>query len=223
MIENTDKLFITRKRKKWKFAHFNEWSNCFEIVQVSPEQWQQPLVVEIGAGTADLSVGLAKIQPQNNFVAVDVKADRLYTGAKFCLQNNLTNIAFVRAHAAQITNVFSAHTVNKLWITFPDPFPRNRQAKHRLTHPSFLKNYQQLLVPNGVVHFKTDNRQLFLWSLEQIIVQGWHITELSFDLHKSNLPEHYKITTYYERKFMAQDVPINFASFTPPAVTAPAC
>lgn len=216
MIENTDSLFITRKRKKWKFAHFADWQNCFEVAEVKTSQWAHPLVIEIGAGTADLSVGLAKLQPQNNFVAIDVKADRLYTGAKFCLQNDIKNINFVRSHAAQIENLFKPHTVDEVWITFPDPFPRDRQAKHRLTNRAFLKIYKSLLAPNGMVHFKTDNRELFLWSLEQIVADGWHITELSFDLHKSDLPEHYKITTFYERKFMAQDVPINLVSFVRP-------
>jgi tRNA (guanine-N7-)-methyltransferase len=173
-------------------------------------------VVEIGAGTADLSVELAQQERGTHFVAVDVKADRLYTGAKFALEHNLDALAFVRAHADQLPAIFVPGSVSELWITFPDPFPRKRQAKHRLTHPHFLHIYQTLLVPGGTVHFKTDNRELFLWSLEQIVATGWSITELTLDLHQSNLPESYKITTFYERKFLTQGLPINYVQFLPP-------
>jgi tRNA (guanine-N7-)-methyltransferase len=95
---NTEKLFITRKRKKWKFAHFNQWPNCFQANQVRSDQWQKPLIIEVGAGTADLSVALAKKQPKSYFVALDIKSDRLYTGAKYCLQEGVHNISFVRTH-----------------------------------------------------------------------------------------------------------------------------
>ena len=211
-------LYITRKRKKWKFAHFALWPHCFEGHQITSAKWadyfgsQQPVVVEIGAGTADLSVGLSQRHPQTHFVAVDVKADRLYTGAKFVLEHELKNLAFVRAHASQLTAVFAPKSVQQLWLTFPDPFARTKQAKHRLTHPNFLQKYRDLLAPDGKLRLKTDNLPLFLWSLEQLVQQGWHIQELSFDLHQSGLPEDYKITTYYERKFTAEDKKINYLS-----------
>lgn len=216
----SDQLFITRKRKKWKFAHFDQWQNCFQANVVGPDFWrhhfahQLPLVVEIGAGTADLSVGLARQDSQRNFVAVDVKSDRLYTGAKVAQAENLGNVAFVRAQLRQMSDLFAPSSIAELWITFPDPFPRDKQAKHRLLHPAFLAIYGKLLTPDGFLRFKTDNRPLFLWSLEQLVAQGWRINELSFDLHQSDLSASYKITTRYERKFMAQDVPINYLSAT---------
>jgi tRNA (guanine-N7-)-methyltransferase len=214
----TEKLFITRKRKKWKFAHFDEWSNCFEARDVSPQFWnkhfaiKQPLVVEIGAGTADLSVGLARAQRDKNFAALDVKSDRLYTGAKVALNEPIENIVFVRAQLREMSDLFAPHSISELWITFPDPFPRDKQAKHRLTHPKFLDVYTKLLVPGGVLRFKTDNRELFLWSLEQLVAQGWQLRELSFDLHESDLPEDYKITTHFERKYMEKGIAINYVS-----------
>jgi tRNA (guanine-N7-)-methyltransferase len=218
---DTDKLFITRKRKKWKFAHFDQWENCFQASNVTPELWvsyfpkKQPLVVEVGAGSADLSLGLARIDVNHNFIAVDIKSDRLYTGAKLALKENMSNLAFVRAQLRQMSELFAPRSIDELWVTFPDPFPRDKQAKHRLTHSNFLKIYRTLLTPNGVLRLKTDNRELFLWSLEQLVAAGWHITELSFDLHESQLPDAYKITTYYERKFMAQGLPINYVTATP--------
>lgn len=220
---NTENLFITRKRKKWKFAHFDEWPHCFALDEASPATWPEffgaagDLVLEIGAGTADLSVGLAGLRPTEHFVALDIKSDRLYTGAKFALEHKRENMAFVRAHARDITKLFAPASVKELWVTFPDPFPRKKQAKHRLTHPAFLAQYATLLAEDGVLHFKTDNRELFLWSLEQLVQQGWQVSELSFDLHESNLDAEYKITTAYERRFMAEGTPINLVSALPPA------
>jgi tRNA (guanine-N7-)-methyltransferase len=220
MIKNPDSLFITRRRKKWKFAHFDDWANCFSRDEVTPEFWatyfvpDMSLNVEVGAGTADLSVGLARVSPEQAFVALDVKSDRLYTGAKTALQEGLPNLAFVRAHANDLPKFFKPRTVQTFWITFPDPFPRKRQAKHRLTHPHFLKQYEALLQPGGEIHFKTDNRALFLWSLEQIVANGWQIEALSFDLHDSDLPQFTKITTAYERRFMAEGIPINYCRMT---------
>lgn len=227
MALDTDKLFITRKRKKWKFAHFDEWQNCFQLAEVTPKTWhdyfgnERPLIVEIGAGTADLSIGLASTHPDQQFVAVDIKSDRLYTGAKYANEHRLHNIAFVRAHMNEIGKIFSAGSIQELWITFPDPFPRDKQAKHRLTHPSFLAKYKPLLTNDGVIKYKTDNRELFLWSLEQIVAQGWRIRELSFDLHESDLSADYKIPTFYERRFQAEGVPINYVAFEPMTAAMP--
>lgn len=214
----TSELFITRKRKKWKFAHFDEWPNCFSAQEAENKDWpayfenNNPLVVEVGAGTADLSVGLAGRPARHNFVAVDIKSDRLYTGAKFSLEHKVKNIAFVRSGITGITNLFAPQSAQEVWITFPDPFERKKHAKHRLTHPAYLARYRQILMEDGKVHFKTDNRELFLWSLEQIVADGWHITELSFDLHESQLPDEYKITTAYERRFIKEGIPINFVT-----------
>lgn len=219
MIETANKLFITRKRKKWKFAHFNEWPNCFNRDEVRPEFWgsyfgnSRPLVLEVGAGTADLGLALAKADTHKNIVALDVKSDRLYTGAKAAQSLAIKNIAFLRCNLNDIAEVFAPQSVEELWITFPDPFPRKSQAKHRLTHARFLDMYSKLLIPQGIVRFKTDNRELFLWSLEQIVASSWQLQELSFDLHESELSDTYKITTAYERRFINQGIAINYCSF----------
>ena len=215
-MSDNGRLFITRKRKKWKFAHFDEWPNCLSQSEVRPERWPSPLTVEIAAGTADLALELARREAGRQLVAVDIKSDRLYTGAKQALAEGLTNITFVRAHLGSVGELFAARSVGELWLTFPDPFPRKRQAKHRLTHPDFLRRFAPLLSAEGRLYFKTDNRPLFLWSLEQLVAQGWRLCELSFDLHESPLAERYKITTAYERRFLAEGIPINFLSALPP-------
>src|SRR4051794_25983584 len=124
----SEQLFITRKRKKWKFAHFDEWPNCFQSKDVTPAMWlsyfdaERPLVVEIGAGTADLSIGLARAEQDKNFIPVNIKSDRLYTGAKVALNEPIKNIAFVRAQLREMSDLFASHSMSELWVTFPDPF-----------------------------------------------------------------------------------------------------
>lgn len=175
---------------------------------------QQPIVLELAAGNAQFSLELARRYPEQNFIAIDIKSDRLYTSAKKALQEKVENIAFVRTHMNELTQLFAPNSIDEIWLTFPDPFPRKRSAKHRLTHPYFLDQYASLLKDTGEFKFKTDNRDLFLWSLEQFVTQKWHLAELSFDLHESNLPNDYKIKTHYEQKFTTQGIPINFAGLT---------
>jgi tRNA (guanine-N7-)-methyltransferase len=165
-------LVITRRRKKWKFAHFNAYPNCFsfdknedliiKIKEYLPKN--RPIVLELAAGTAQFSLELAKRHPDQNFIAIDIKSDRLYTSAKRALEEGIANIAFVRMPISKIGEVFKEKSVDIIWLTFPDPYPRKRSAKHRLSHPSFLQYYRKILMSTGKLYFKTDNRDLFLWS-----------------------------------------------------------
>lgn len=220
-----DGLMITRKRKLYKFAHFDAWPNCFSYsaknsnAKTKLNAYLQgdtlqaaPLVLEVAAGTALFSVEMARRHPEKNFIAIDVKSDRLYTGAKKAQEEGIGNVAFLRMHLSDVEQFFKDMTVETIWLTFPDPFPRKRSAKHRLTHISYLRQYRNILGVNGKLNFKTDNRELFLWSLEQFVKEKWHIHELSFDLHESLLPEDYKIMTSYEKRFSAQNISINFVS-----------
>lgn len=212
MLDPKDYI-ITRKRKKYKFALFANSPICFEY-----EQWQNTSVdtLEIGAGTGFFGVALAQHSPQKSVVAVDVKADRLIKGASRATEQQVANIRFLRARADQLNEAIQPHSVENLWITFPDPFPRERSQNRRLTNPKFLNIYKNLLKKDGALHFKTDARNLFDWSLEQLVRQGWTINELSFDLHESPLPDHYKIETTYEARFRSEGLPIYFVKATPP-------
>lgn len=202
-----NEFIIIRKRKKYKFALYANSPLCFEY-----EQWQKSSVdiLEVGAGTGFFGVSLAMAEPDKQVVAFDVKADRLQQGAYRAGASNLTNIRFLRARADQLPELFDEQSLEQVWITFPDPFPRERSAKHRLTHPNFLRVYTRLLKPGGKLYFKTDARELFNWSLEQLVSEGWQIDELSFDLHESGLPLEYKTETTYESRFRAEGIPINF-------------
>lgn len=210
---NPKDFIITRKRKLYKFALFNNSSICFEF-----DEWKKDEThnLEIGAGTGLFSEALAAQNPGKKFVAVDVKADRLVKGAQQAELDGLNNIRFLRARADQLLQAFAPHSVKYLWVTFPDPFPRNRNAGRRLTHPTFLRLYAELLAEDGAFYFKTDAKELFDWSLEQLVVEGWQIQRLSFDLHESNLSKNYKIMTTYERRFVNEGLKINFVKALPP-------
>ncbi len=220
-----DGLFITRKRKKWKFAHFDSYANCFsymrggdpKIIQKALKQYfktQCPLILELAAGNAQFSLQLAKKYPNFNFIAIDIKSDRLYTSAKQALEEGVNNIAFIRMSIHEISNVFTKNSVDTIWLTFPDPFMRKRSIRRRLSHPIFLRQYRDVLIDKGLLKFKTDNRDLFLWSLEQLVAENWLLHELTFDLHESNLPDDYKYKTYYEQKFIDEGSSINFCRLT---------
>ena len=210
---NPDDFVIVRKRKKYKFAKFHNAENCFELDEWRDfYQQRQPGVsrLEIGAGTGLFSVELAARYPDKLFAAIDVKADRLQKGAYIALERGLKNIYFIRARADQVGDLFALSTLENIWVTFPDPFPKKRAAGRRLTHPYFLRRYAQLLRSSGELLFKHDDRDFFCWSLEQLVAEKWQITELSFDLHESSLDDEYKIMTTYEQRWLNEGKAINF-------------
>ncbi len=210
-------FIITRKRKKYKFALFANSPLCFEL-----GEWKrQPAsVVELGAGTGLFSVEQATRHPEQTFVAIDVKADRLQKGARIAEDRGLTNIFFVRARADQIAEVVAPGSLQALWLTFPDPFPKKRSAGRRMTHPNYLHQYAQLLAkgsrPLAALYLKHDNREFFQWSLEQLVAEKWHIDELSFDLHESDLSDDYKILTTYETRWLGEGLTTNFVKASKP-------
>lgn len=205
-------FIITRKRKKYKFAKFANSPLCFEF-----EEWQQSAVdvVEVGAGTGLFSVELAARHPEKLFVAMDVKGDRLQTGAYEAEARGLTNIRFVRARADQLGEMIRDHSVEQIWLTFPDPFPKKRSAGRRLTHPTFLYTYTKMLLTEGALYLKHDSREFFSWSLERLVACGWHLDELSFDLHESDLSDDYKVPTTYETRWLNEGQVTHFVRARP--------
>lgn len=204
---NPDDFVISRKRKKYKFAKFFNAPNCFEF-----EQWQKQAadIVELGAGTGLFGLELAARHPDKQVVCLDVKADRLQKGAYAALERGITNIRFVRARADQIDQLFEPYSLEALWITFPDPFPRERSARRRMTHPIYLEKYALLLKKGGALYLKHDDRDFFCWSLEQLVSEKWRIDQLSFDLHESSLADDYKIMTTYELRWLSEGLRTNF-------------
>lgn len=211
---NPDDFVITRRRKQYKFAKFHNSPLCFEL-----DEWRRrdTDVIEIGAGTGLFSVELASRYPDRQFVAIDVKADRLQKGAYEAESRGLTNVVFLRARADQLNECFKPNSLASIWVTFPDPYPKKRSAGRRLTHPTFLGIYKNLLRADGSLLIKHDNRDFFHWSLEQLVAEKWKIDELSFDLHESDLSDDYKIMTTYENRWLGEGGVINFVHATRPS------
>lgn len=210
---------ITRKRKKYRFALFREATNCYELdawrsSKVSERLFaQQALTVEVGAGTGLFLVEVARRHPGKLYIALDVKADRLQKGAREALKLGLDNIWFVRARADQLLEVVQPHSVQELWLTFSDPFPRRRDAKRRLTHAQYLEMYRKAHVDkNARINIKTDDQGLFHWTLEQLVATKWRLRELAFDLHNAPLSAEYKIMTTYERRWTTEGRTIYFVA-----------
>ena len=206
-----NQFIITRKRKKYKFALFHNSPLCFEFDEWVPHQVD---VVEIGAGNGMFVVELATRHPEQVFVAVDIKGDRLQKGAREAEARGLNNVFFVRARADQIDQLVKQNSLEQIWVTFPDPFPRKHSAGRRLTHPNFLKKYSSLLKSDGSLLIKHDDHIFFCWSLEQLVAEKWQIKELSFDLHESALSDEYKIMTTYEQRWIGEGKTINFVRVT---------
>jgi len=204
---NPDDFVITRRRKKFKFAKFANSPICFEL-----DEWKKTAVdvVEVGAGTGLFSVELAARHPEQTFLAVDVKGDRLQKGAYEAEVRGLNNIRFLRARADQLLEVVKPTSVEQIWLTFPDPFPKKRSAGRRLTNKTFLYTYTKMLKKSGALFLKHDSREFFFWSLEQLVAYHLRIDELSFDLHESDFSDDYKIMTTYEKRWLGEGSPTNF-------------
>jgi tRNA (guanine-N7-)-methyltransferase len=209
---NPDDFVIKKRRKLYKFALFSNSEICFEL-----DQWQKQAIdiIELGAGTGLFAVELAARHPDQTFLAVDVKADRLQKGAALAVERGLENIWFVRARADQLDQLVPEHSLTALWSTFADPFPKKRSAARRMTHPYFLRLYHKLLSTDGSLFVKHDNRDFFNWTLEQLVTQQWAIDELTFDLHNSDLSDDYKILTTYEMRWLNEGLVTNFVHSSP--------
>lgn len=201
-----NEFVISRKRKKYKFAKFSNSPLCFEL-----DNWDKSSVdvIEVGAGTGLFSVELADRHPDQTFVAVDVKADRLQKGAYEAEARGLTNVRFLRARADQLPDCFDEHSAQGIWLTFADPYPKQGSAGRRMSHPTYLKKYASLLAAGGSFLLKHDSIDYFTWSLEQLVSERWYFKELSFDLHESELSSDYKIMTTYEKKWIGEGSSIN--------------
>lgn len=203
-------FIISRKRKLYRFALFHNSPLCSEF-----DEWDKsymPDVIEIGAGNGRFAVELATRHPNQKYVAIDVKGDRLQNGARLAEERGLQNIRFLRARADQIDELFTHGSLDAVWVTFPDPFPKRRSAGRRLMHPVYLAKYTQLLAGDGALYLKHDNRDFFQWSLEQLVAEKWHIAELSFDLHESDLDDDYKIMTTYETRWIGEGLVTNIVA-----------
>ena len=155
------------QKKLQRFEELKTFSNVLQFPENMPGKWNSffnnshPIVLELACGKGEYAVSLGKMFPEKNFIGVDLKGNRIWVGAKKALENNLNNVAFLRTQIDKIADYFAKNEVSEIWITFPDPQLRNSKAKKRLTHPKFLRSYQQFLIPGGLIHLKTDSPNLY--------------------------------------------------------------
>lgn len=166
-----------------------------------------PLHVELGCGKGDFITGMARRYPEINFIGIEAQLDVAYAAAKKVREANLTNVRILVFNIEGITNIFEESEVDRFYINFCDPWPKARHAKRRLTHRNFMNCYKGLLKQGGQIHFKTDNRPLFDFSLEEFAEIGCRVEDISFDLHCEERPDN--IRTEYEEKFSAKGFKIN--------------
>lgn len=164
---------------------------------------QAPLAVEIGSGKGQFIIGMAKKYPELNFIGIEMQSDALVMALKLALQTeDLPNLRLLWSRGEEVSDFFMPGSVEALYLNFSDPWPKNRHAKRRLTHPNFLSSYQEILKPEGELCFKTDNRGLFEYSLVTLANYPMKFKEVSLDLAACKDPDN--VITEYEAKFMAK-------------------
>ncbi len=212
------------QKKLQRFADIKNFANVLEYPEHMQGQWNNffknnnQIILELACGRGEYTLGLSELFAQQNFIGVDVKGNRMYIGAKKALEQNRTNAAFLRTQIEKLALYFSPAEVDEIWITFPDPQLRVSKAKKRLTHPRFLRLYQQILKPSGVIHLKTDSPDLYLFTKKVIELYGLNIVEDCNDVYRqAYIKEELKIKTHYESLDIAQSKKIHYLKFTLPA------
>jgi len=222
---------MSRRRKLEKFAALLEYPHVYEMTEPGSSLvrkslteeidmkglWKpnafgnnSPLCVELACGRGEYSVGLARLHPQRSHLGIDIKGARIYQGATIALEEKLKNVAFLRIKIEQITAYFAPGEIDEIWITFPDPFAA--KPNRRLTCPMFLDRYYELLASGAKVHLKTDDTDLYEYSVEvaqehtkfDIIEQCENISE------RRKLDSELNLTTYYEKKHLIDNKTIKY-------------
>jgi tRNA (guanine-N7-)-methyltransferase len=173
-----------------------------------------PLTLELACGRGEYAVGLGRMFPEQHFIGIDLKGNRIWKGASIANKDGLTNVAFVRSQIELTSNYFSKNEVDEIWVTFPDPQLRWSKSKKRLTHPKFLRLYQQFLKNDGIVHLKTDSPLLYNFTLKVIELYGLHLIYKTDNLYaEQNIDPRCLIKTYYEGLDIAQSNKIHYIQF----------
>ena len=190
------------------FAYKGRWNELFF-------KNNHPIVLELGCGKGEYSVGLAKRYPQKNFIGIDIKGARFWRGAKTATDENITNVAFLRTQIELIECCFAPEEVSEIWITFPDPQIKYKRTKHRLTNADFLTRYQHILAPEGYIHLKTDSEFMHGYTLGLLHGAGHKVLYANHNIYNSDgVPEEVtEIKTFYEQFYLEQNKPITSIRF----------
>lgn len=208
------------QKKLKRFAEIASFANVLEYPTDIAGKWHDhfgnhhPITLELACGKGEYSVGLATLHPERNYIGVDIKGNRIWVGAKQCIERKLTNVAFIRSQIGLIQNYFVPKEVNEIWLPFPDPQLRSSKCKRRLTHPEFLRKYQQILSPGGYIHLKTDSPVLYRFTKTVIELYGLELFHDSDDIQDDvkQIPE-LLIKTHYEGLDIAKSNRIHYLKF----------
>jgi len=216
------------KNKLAKFAELETYPHVFQMSSTDLQsgssfplkgKWNenffknnQPIVLELGCGKGEYTVGLAKMFPQKNFIGVDIKGARLWTGAKEVFEKEIKNVAFLRTNIEMISCFFGENEVSEIWLTFPDP--QMKKTTRRLTATNFMRLYQQIVKPDGLIHLKTDSNFMFTYTSEMVKSNNYQVNISTNDLYNSGLIDSILgIQTYYEQQWMARGINIKYIQF----------
>ena len=190
------------------FKYRGEWASFFGN--------DRPIVLELGCGKGEYTLGLAQKDPGKNYIGVDIKGARFWRGAKTALELGLPNVAFLRSQIDLVDLLFGAGEVEEIWITFPDPQIKYKRMKHRLTNPDFLEKYRKILRPGGVMHLKTDSGFMHGYTLGLLQGLGHRVLYANHDVYNNTgSPEDVLgIQTFYEKQYLEKGKPITYVKFS---------
>lgn len=218
------------KNKLAKFAELETFSHVFQVSSSTlldgdgfslKGKWgveffgnAHPIVLELGCGKGEYTVELAREYPEKNYIGVDIKGARLWTGAKESYQHEMKNVAFIRTNIEMIEHFFGENEVSEIWLTFPDP--QMKKTTKRLTATNFIQSYLKFLKPDGVIHLKTDSPFMFTYTREMVKTNNLPVIKLIEDIYgEEDTDKILNIKTYYEQQWLERGLTIKYISFTP--------
>lgn len=217
------------KNKLAKFADMATYHNVFQygFEQLNNEgfplkgKWNtffkndNPIILELGCGKGEYTIGLASKYPNKNFIGVDIKGSRMWTGATEAIEKDMHNVAFIRTHIELITHFFATNEVSEIWITFPDP--QMKKTTKRLTSTRFVNEYSKIMKGDGIIHLKTDSNFLYTYTTAMIEENKLEVLFDTNDLYNSNIEDDIlQIQTFYEQQWRARGIDIKYIKFVCP-------
>ncbi len=193
--------------QKGKFPYKGKWASYFEN--------DNPIVLELGCGKGEYTIGLAALYPDKNFIGVDIKGARFWRGAKTALEKELKNVAFLRTQIELVDVLFEKEEVAEIWITFPDPQIKYKRTKHRMTNQDFLNKYRKILQPKGAIHLKTDSEFMHGYTLGLLHGMGLEVCYANHNVYtnEGSPDEVLNIQTFYEKRYLEEGKPITYIKF----------
>lgn len=214
------------RQKMKKFAELKSFTNVLEFGDQDFAKklkkfikQSDKIILELGCGKGEYSLALAEKNPSTNYIGIDIQGERLWHGAKKALDKKIKNLLFVRFQVDFLEKIFPPQSVDEIWITFPDPYPRKKQAKKRLVSEKFLTKYDLILKNKALVHLKTDDKKLFNFAVKSAKEKGLKINKKIVDIYKQkNLKPELKIKTCFEEKHLKAGKSIHYLKIEKKAV-----